>query len=267
VSIEVPVLPEFINCFFSGNSSGDGGAVYSTGTGAMTFTGCVFVDNTASVRGGALEVSQGSPVVTGCSFYGNSAPGGGVLDGRGSGVFAFTDCTLADNHADQGAAFYCGDDGSLILENSLVAFCTGLETFLLAPGLVTTLTCCNLYGNENGDWVGDIADQLGVNGNITADPLFCDREAQDYHLRNDSPCVASSPPNEACDQIGAYGVACTVEGVQVCCVETECYLVTESECTTLGGDWEEELESCDPNPCGTPVERVSWGRVKTMFRR
>jgi hypothetical protein len=29
-------------------------------------------------------------------------------------------------------------------------------------------------GNGGGDWVGGIADQHGVRGNISADPLFCD---------------------------------------------------------------------------------------------
>ena len=34
------------------------------------------------------------------------------------------------------------------------------------------MTDCDVYGNEGGDWTDCIADQLGQDGNISADPLF-----------------------------------------------------------------------------------------------
>ena len=68
------------------------------------------------------------------------------------------------------------------------------------------LTNCDLYGNAQGDWVGAIADQLGVGCNMAEDPLFCDPENMDFSLQSNSPCL---PENNECDVlIGAFGEGC-----------------------------------------------------------
>jgi hypothetical protein len=69
-----------------------------------------------------------------------------------------------------------------------------------------------MYGNvldgENQDWSGCIADQYGLNGNISLDPLFCDPTIGDYSLFNFSPCA---PANNSCGQLmGAFDVGCTL---------------------------------------------------------
>ena len=46
---------------------------------------------------------------------------------------------------------------------------------------------------------------IGLNGNISEDPLFCDPVAADYTLSEDSPCVGSGTGGS---NIGAYGVGC-----------------------------------------------------------
>jgi hypothetical protein len=45
-------------------------------------------------------------------------------------------------------------------------------------------------------------------------------------------------------------------------------LVTEQECSDLGGRWmiDPPYTSCDPNPCISPVVETSWGAIKAMFR-
>jgi len=94
----------------------------------------------------------------------------------------------------------------LDVHNSIVAF------GLLGPGVgcgsavTPTLTCCDIYGNEGGDWVDCIADQYGVNGNICEDPLFCDPENGDFTIRGDSPCAPDYNPE--CGLIGAWPVGC-----------------------------------------------------------
>lgn len=55
----------------------------------------------------------------------------------------------------------------------------------------------------------------GINGNISEDPLFCDPEAENYHLQEGSPCAAFTPPNEECDLIGAFPVGCEMMGFPV----------------------------------------------------
>jgi hypothetical protein len=52
----------------------------------------------------------------------------------------------------------------------------------------------DVYGQTN-NYVGDISDQTGIEGNISADPLFVNPSAGDYHLTPGSPCIdAGDPP-------------------------------------------------------------------------
>jgi hypothetical protein len=63
-----------------------------------------------------------------------------------------------------------------------------------------------LVGSRTGAVVGrvrPIADQYGVDGNISEDPLFCAPETEDFTLQDCSPCAPYSPPNEECSLIGA----------------------------------------------------------------
>jgi len=66
---------------------------------------------------------------------------------------------------------------------------------LYRAGGSPTLSCCDIYGNAGGDWVGCIAGQLGVNGNICEDPLFCDSQNLDFTLYADSPCAHAERQN------------------------------------------------------------------------
>lgn len=93
------------------------------------------------------------------------------------------------------------------ITNSILAFGIGAEA-VYCDQMPTTLSCCDIYGNEGGDWVGYIAGQYGVTGNISADPLFCDPGGGDLMLDCSSPCAPFSPPNPECDLIGAWEVGC-----------------------------------------------------------
>jgi hypothetical protein len=77
------------------------------------------------------------------------------------------------------------------------------------------LGCCDIYGNEYGDWTDPIEDQLGINGNISEEPLFCDPETGDFTLHENSPCAPFTPPNEECDLIGAWPVGCGPTAVRM----------------------------------------------------
>jgi len=115
------------------------------------------------------------------------------------------------------------------LQNSILAFGEGGRAIeCLGPDYGAALTCCNLYGNTDGDWVGCIADQYGMNGNISVDPLFCDAFFDELTVLSRSPCLPGNHPDGYdCGLIGAFGEGCS-----------------------------------DP----TAVERASWGDVKKMWR-
>lgn len=182
----------FVNCVFAGNSCDGphcwGGGVLVHGLDAPsnpTFINCTFTDNWAGVGGGMIcsDTWQGSPIVSHCTFSGNHAS-------TCSGI-----CSIWLHPP-------------MILENTIIAFGTGGAAFESSGLEIPTLTCCDIHGNQGGDWVGNIEDQHGVDGNISLHPLFCAPENGDFTLAENSPCAPFSPPNAECDLIGAWPVGC-----------------------------------------------------------
>jgi predicted outer membrane repeat protein len=175
-----------LDCLFEGNvSSSSGGALTFWISGPNLVDRCTFVANVAGHEGAALWSEKVSATyVRNCTFWGNASPNGTVLAGN----YEF------------------------VIENSVVAFSTQ------GPGVASyddyaELSCCDIFGNAGGDWVGTIADQYGVDGNISKDPLFCDPENGDFHIDAASPCAPFSPANPECDLVGAWPVGCGVTPV------------------------------------------------------
>ena len=92
------------------------------------------------------------------------------------------------------------------MANSIVAFNHGGSAF---AGGTVAFSCSDVFGNEGGDWVGPIAGQAGLNGNIGLDPLFCNPAAHSFSLQDNSPCRGYSPESPTCDRMGAWLVGCS----------------------------------------------------------
>ena len=96
------------------------------------------------------------------------------------------------------------------LENTIVAFSAHTwssgKVVHCGAGASIETACSDLFGNDGGDWIDCIADQAGMNGNFSADPLFCDPEAGDFTLRANSPCAP--PGATGCGLVGALPVGC-----------------------------------------------------------
>ncbi len=116
-----------------------------------------------------------------CTFYGNAAPYGGNVS---------SDCS-----------------GSVDMDGCIVAASTEGEGFFRDGTSQATITCSDIHGNAGGDWVGGIADQYGLDGNICLDPFFCDPGAGDFTLTEGSPCLPDFNPE--CGQIGAFPQGCS----------------------------------------------------------
>jgi hypothetical protein len=117
-----------------------------------------------------------------CTFYGNAAPHGGNISSDCSAVASITGCIVAASSA--GVGLYKDSGSGAVIE------------------------CTNIYGNAGGDWVGLIAGQYGLNGNICLDPMFCDPENGDFTLSEGSPCLPDYNPE--CGLIGAHERGCTL---------------------------------------------------------
>jgi predicted outer membrane repeat protein len=205
-------------CSFDHNqtTNGHGGGMTVMGVGCA-LTGCVFSDNLANVAGGGLSVFAGPAQLDYCTFFGNSTQspssvGGGAYFGNFSAPM-LTNCTFCANAAPFGGGIgigYSDHPSNAMIDNTIIAFSTQGEAVYCeptCPGCSAILTCCCVFGNAGGDYVGCIAGQNGIRGNISANPLFCEPDYDDYTLRADSPCAPEFNP--ACGLIGAWNVDCT----------------------------------------------------------
>jgi hypothetical protein len=179
--------PSFQNCLFAENRANEDATGYGFGCGLyvghycdVTVAGCTFWRNFAAWRGGGLSAHfYASAYLTRCTFFENESPQGASMGHRYDAVVSADHCIFAFGL--QGAAVFC------------------------ELGATNSLACCDVYGNQGGDWVECIEGQL-TEGNISADPLFCGSDVGDLTVQSDSPCAAENNP--LCGQIGAWGVGC-----------------------------------------------------------
>jgi hypothetical protein len=183
--------------------------VVSSDESGGLFENCLFSGNHAQ-SGGAMHLGPYFHLdATGCTFIGNSAEVGGAIVVRMSSYHCrLANCTFSGNSAATAAQLYLEVSSAVVLDNCILAFGGTGVALACEPGSSASLACCDLFGNEGGDWTGSIAGQLGMSGNIRADPLFCDPGAFDYRLASNSPCAPFSAPNAECDLIGAHEVGC-----------------------------------------------------------
>jgi parallel beta-helix repeat protein len=241
------------NCSFTDNVASGGGAGMICYDSSPIITDCLFQRNEVTWEdGGAILMIECVPVIANCVFSGNVADyAGGISLRYSSGTIV--NCTFYDNlmafycsHESAGTVIGCtfyrnrgwgGRSGgivsawssSLSVENTIVAFTpngTGIGCWYSHP---ISLNCCDIFGNSDGDWVGCIADQYGINGNFSACPSFCNAEMGDFHLCDESPCLPGNHPDGyECGLIGAWGEGC----------------------------------SCGPSQ----TEPTTWGAIKAMYK-
>jgi len=206
--------PLIADCVFYGNSSelaanGEGGALYCSQGAAPSVRRCLFSGNSSDM-GGAVSCSDGSaPELSECLLLGNAGDSGGALGCRTGCTMTIERCTLTGNIGVCGSGIYVDGTSTLIGEKSIIAFgYKGEGVECSGPGGTALLSCCAVFQNEYGDWVGCISGQNGVDGNIGKDPLFCHNAnpSERYSLHSDSPCAPESNPD--CGVIGALGVGC-----------------------------------------------------------
>jgi len=177
---------------------------------AVSFDRCTFLDNSV----GLANLARGtSGLVDHNIFVGN---GTGMVFESGGEIFVINNTICFS----ESAGIVVGNCSPLI-ENNVIYRSTlaGLKVTGLFP--IWNFLCNDVYGCEGGNYV-QIEDQTGANGNVSADPVFCDEENLDFGLCLDSPLVAQS-----CGWMGALKVTCGY--------------------------------------CRTPVERVTWGRIKSLY--
>lgn len=153
----------------------------------------------ASAQGGDPRLVLENCVVERCErlVYG--------IPWQSDGHLTLHGCTLAECGL-SGATLVDGWLEGLELDRCVLA--ASRSPLLGAAGEVPdelVLTRTDIFGTLGGDWSGPLAPYQDQDGNLSADPLFCDAGAGDYHLAAHSPCRLDSLGQ---DQMGAFGVGC-----------------------------------------------------------
>lgn len=195
-------------CTFIGNTAYSGAGIRGRG-GSQIISDCWFEGNSSDYAA-ALYFELSIPTFERCTFVGNMAEWGGVVFLERCVTTEIRECTFYGNGDGTETIWYSGCDNNTIDRTIICGTVDGAAIEVRSSAVTPTLTCCDLYGNEGGDWADGIADQLGVNGNMSADPIFCDPENGDFRIADISPCSPLSPDNPECGLIGAWGVGCNL---------------------------------------------------------
>ncbi len=214
--------------------SGIGGGAIRMYETSITFSRCIFWLNHSVLRGGAFWATTGSSIeLIDCYLAGNATDQGGfggvICIEDGSSVTA-SGCIFNDNWGDSGGTIFCqastvslfectinesrgpavnfamvGHSGAeYLIDNSIIGFGTGSPVKCYDTSSAT-LSCSDVFGNADGDWVGSIVGQLGIDGNISSDPLYCWPYGAPFTVYDTSYCAPHISP---CGQIGAKSVGC-----------------------------------------------------------
>ncbi len=218
--LNAAVLPDFgsVGIVGSGSSLTVSGCTFSNPIGSglalesgdLTVRNCSFTQHSESVQGGGLIIrtsTENSVSIDASFFSNNSAPAGGGIYLVSVGTIDITNTTLANNST----GIYVDPKSSVVtlqIDNSVISGSSGGPGINPTTGFIDSfgITCTDIFGNKGGDWIAPFTGLLGSNGNIAADPLFCDPSLGDFHLADTSPCASK---NSGCGQMGVYGVACS----------------------------------------------------------
>ncbi|MCA9757050.1 MAG: hypothetical protein KDA27_14695 [Candidatus Eisenbacteria bacterium] len=194
---------------FEDSEAATGGAVY-TDHSSITLTDSWILRNHASHGAGIWCQNGSSPTLNRCVVAFNYAPGygGGVHCWNSSPDIRSS--TFYDNAAGEHGNGVSIEQCGLSLSRSIIAFgAEGEAVYCYEPDVIS-IECCDIYGNQGGDWTSYIAPFQDTEGNLRLDPRFCDGPGGDWTLEATSPCLPHSAPNPECDLIGAFGVGCPV---------------------------------------------------------
>ncbi|MFC1572520.1 right-handed parallel beta-helix repeat-containing protein, partial [Candidatus Eisenbacteria bacterium] len=197
--------PSIVDCVFRNNTAILGGALAcSSATPDVSL--CLFTENVADSLGGAIHLLKSSAPMEFCVLDSNAAAWGGAISMEESSP-EITNCTLYGNGTvSAGGGLYLNKNASPVLTHVIISYSVVGEAVFCEDSegpCEPVFTCCDVYGNEGGDWTTRIDDQSNVNGNFSLEPYFCDAENGDFQLWNFTPCVSVT-----CGQVGAFGIGC-----------------------------------------------------------
>ncbi|MFH1146669.1 MAG: Calx-beta domain-containing protein [Pseudomonadota bacterium] len=189
----------------------DGGGVgaavtFKGGEGVSSVLNGLTIENGNDGCGGGISCQQSSPSIMNCRIRQNRGQHGGGIGCLSGAAPVIVNCLIYSNEADlTGGGIYADADSCPVITNCVIA---DNDTSLFGGGglycVEAIVTNCIVWGNypnglfasEDAVMFSDIQESKGGSGNISADPVFVNAAAGDYHVAEDSPCIDAGS-NEA----------------------------------------------------------------------
>jgi hypothetical protein len=239
--------PNVYNCLFSLNTAGQGGGV-AIDNAYGTFNHCDVVDNTATDTGGGLYIYASGTFQIGYSdILSNQAPRGGGV--RIAGVTSYIQqCVINRNDATDGHA------GGVLLQGGVLRWCT-------------------IVDNSATEGAGGVHCHAGTGDIIECIIAFSESGygvgATDGYAPSLECCdVYGNPAGEYDSVVGNQtGIDGNFSLDPEFCNWTlaDYWLFDTSPCAYGNNDCDHQVGALGVN-CDSPVEEMSWGRVKAMWR-
>ena len=195
---------------FHDERAGTRGGAWSQIGGDVTFRRCRFERNVSSLYGGAIDLELGGSIhVEHCLFTANDAKFGGALAGAFAAALSVDHSTFTGNSGrNGGAALFVETAASASVSNSILCCATRGELVTCSSaslGMRFTNVWNDDAVNPKQEFSHGCPDPIGADGNITANPLFCDPQGPDYTLSSASPCAGTA---EGGTDMGWAGTGC-----------------------------------------------------------
>ena len=195
--------------------NGGGIRLSQIGNSPLTIRGNIITGNDGAPTGGGIAVEGFSPkltIVQNVITRNSASWGAGIYIGDAAGEIINN--TIADNFGSRGTGIFLA---SIIFltkyHNNIVTnpnpgasafYCSGPEVPFLEPAVFKDN---DFFSGGFRPFDGQCRSQVGLNGNISADPLFVNPAAVDYHLRSGSPSIDTgdnSAPNLPATDLDGY---------------------------------------------------------------
>jgi hypothetical protein len=170
------------------------------------FSECSFIGNHSDYRAGGLFTSQDHVRLENCLFAENTSNASGTRKGTAiyalnSHDFVLDGVTIRDHESSPGAAVYIAEVTGPAniytraeIKNTVIYAGRGNGLNLTVDGINEfDISCTNLYGGAPGDWVGPtLLPFRNIQGNLSADPLFCSQWGDRRMVSLASPLLAEN---------------------------------------------------------------------------
>lgn len=212
IEVRSGTICDITACDFESNSAAFGGAIAVSDSSLIVATSCRFTKNLVSSAGGAIDIVEGSAELSYCEFDSNRASYAGAIKLYAGANADIANCTFTRNIGTRSSGFVgsvlTNHNGTFGVVRSIIAFNGNGIVISSGSEAMTTFQCNNVFGNEDGNYLGCISGYNGLFDNLSSDPELCDVSQGNLRLSNSSVCW---PANNHCGLlIGASGSSCTL---------------------------------------------------------